>query len=191
MERVRIRSCARALLAAGVVVGAAAARAGAQQPQGLGAIAGRVTDRATGQPVESAQIRITGSTRGALTGDDGRYRIGGVPAGQVQLRAVRLGYTAGARTVTVTAGQTTTADFQMDAAATTIEAVTITATGETQLRRESGNSVATIRVDSLPLAPVNTFSDVLSSRTAGVTVQQSTGTTGGGSRIACRSPTTR
>jgi TonB-dependent starch-binding outer membrane protein SusC len=154
--------------------------------QGAGTISGTVTDRASRQPVADAQVIIIGSTRGARTNEAGTYRLGGVPAGRVALRVLRIGYEAQVETVTVAAGQTATADFQLGQTATRLDQVVISATGEQERRRETGNTVATIAVDSIPKTVVNDVSDLLSSRASGVVVTQVSGTTGGGSRIRIR-----
>src|SRR2546425_3034645 len=49
--------------------------------QGQGSIAGRVTDKATGQPLASVQVTISAGTRGALSNADGRFVIENVTAG--------------------------------------------------------------------------------------------------------------
>ena len=95
-----------------------------------GTIAGTVRDRATQQPITSAQVQVVGTTRGGLTGDQGTYRITGVPAGAYQVRVLRIGYQATVMPVTVTSGQSTTLDMTLGASAVTLEQVTVTATGE-------------------------------------------------------------
>lgn len=154
--------------------------------QATGTITGRVTDRATQQPIADAQILIVGSTRGARTNDAGQYRLVSVPTGSVSIRVIRLGYEADTRTITVNGGETVTADFALGATATRLDQVVVSATGESERRRESGNNVATINTDSIPKTVVNGVSDLLSSRAANVVVTQTSGTTGGGSRIRIR-----
>ncbi|MGH7719877.1 MAG: SusC/RagA family TonB-linked outer membrane protein [Gemmatimonadaceae bacterium] len=157
----------------------------AQQAQPA-VITGRVTDRATQQPVPNAQVVIVGTTRGTLTNDDGRYRIAGIPPGTVQVRALRIGYEAATQSVPVTAGGTATADFTLATAAINLDQVVVTATGETQRRRESGAITNTIDVDSLALAPISNFSQVLTGRAPGVNVTLGTGTIGAGNRVRIR-----
>ena len=154
--------------------------------QATGTIAGRVTDKATQQPIGDAQILIVGTTRGARTADNGQYRLAAVPTGAVRIRVIRLGYEAETRTVTVNGSETVTADFALGATATRLDQVVVSATGESELRRESGNNVATINTDSISKTVVNGVSDLLSSRAANVVVTQTSGTTGGGSRIRIR-----
>ena len=151
-----------------------------------GTITGRVIDRTNQQPVANAQVVIVGTTRGALSDEQGQYRLPTIPAGTVQVRALRIGYEAATQSVTVPASGNVTADFALAPSAVQIDRVVVTATGETQRRRESGVSTAVINADSLNLAPIQNFSNVLASRAAGVTVQQAGGTSGTGSRVRIR-----
>jgi protocatechuate 3,4-dioxygenase beta subunit len=78
------------------------------QPREFGAIAGTVTDSATGDPIEGAWVH-TYHRRHAVTNEDGEYLLDSLPAGDYIVMAGAEGY-EGARypdTVTVTAGQTT------------------------------------------------------------------------------------
>lgn len=178
MERTlrRILVAAAALTAPWVAAGA----------QATGTITGRVTDRASQAAISDAQVLVVGTARGARTNDAGQYRLAGVAPGQVRIRVIRLGYEAETRTVTVDPSGTATADFALGATATRLDQVTISATGESEVRRESGNNIATINTDSIPKTVVNGVSDLLSSRAANVIVTQTSGTTGGGSRIRIR-----
>ena len=154
--------------------------------QATGIIVGHVTDAATRRPVPSAQIFVVGAALGARTDATGTYRIGGVPAGSVTLRANLIGYESVTQQVVVAAGATTSADFVLRGAPSILSAVVTTASGTEERRRENGASVATVNADTLPKAAIQNFSEVLSGRTAGVTVAQSSGTTGGGARIRIR-----
>ena len=159
----------------------------AQAPAGQGGIiTGTVRDRATQQPVSSAQVSVVGTTRGALTSDQGTYRLAGVPAGSYQVRVLRIGYQASVLPVTVTAGQSTTLDVTLGATVVTLDQVTVTATGEQIRQRETGSSVATIAPAVEELAATSNFTDVLNSRAPGLYVQQSNGAAGTGSRIRVR-----
>jgi TonB-linked SusC/RagA family outer membrane protein len=154
--------------------------------QNTGTITGHVTDRQTQRPLAAVQIRLVGTTRGAQTDETGTYRIVNVPAGAVQLAAQRIGYGPQSRTVTVSSTGTTTADFAMAVAATTLDQVVVTATGQSERRRENGAATATLDSSQLNKAAISTFSDALSSRAPGVVVQTSAGETGAGSRIRIR-----
>jgi TonB-linked SusC/RagA family outer membrane protein len=62
----------------------------------------------------------------------------------------------------------------------------VTATGQTERKRQSGNSTASIDTSTVNLATVSNFSEVLSSRAPGVVVQAASGQTGASSRIRIR-----
>ena len=151
-----------------------------------GTITGRVTDRSTGAPIPDAQVIIVGTQRGTRTDDAGQYRLTNIPEGSARVRALRLGYEAGLATVNVTSDGTATADFTLQGTIARLDEVVVAATGESERRRETGNAVATINAEAVPKSAINNLSDLLSSRAPSVTVTQTSGTTGGGSRIRIR-----
>jgi TonB-linked SusC/RagA family outer membrane protein len=158
--------------------------AAAQTPQ-QGTITGRVTDAATGQPVSAAQVNVVGTTLGTQATQDGQYTIRGVNPGSVEVRALRVGFAEAKQTVTVTAGQTATANFAMRAVVTTLAPVVTTATGE-QRRVEVGNAIA--QVDAAKIVEtqaVSNVADVLVAKAPGVMVVPGT-QTGAGIRIRIR-----
>ena len=152
----------------------------------LGAISGRVIDRDTRQPIPSAQVVIVGTQVGSLTDERGEFRVARVTPGSTQLRAMRLGYQSAMQTVIVTAGGTATVEFVLGTAVVNLDQVVVTATGETQRKRESGAVTSTISVETIDLAPITNFSQVLTGRAPGVSVQLPSGTLGSGARIRIR-----
>ena len=179
MERVRRRI--RTLVSVVTLLPSGAAALWAQ-----GTIAGRVTDSGNSRPIADVQVRVEGTRAGSLTGADGRYTISDAPTGTVTVRAQRIGYSPMTRTVIVRARDTTTALFALAGVPTALDQIVVTATGETQRRRETPHVVASMRVDSMEKSAIGTFSQLLSSRVPGVTVQESGGTTGTGSRVRIR-----
>lgn len=151
-----------------------------------GSISGTITDRGTRQPVSDAAVGIIGTVMAARTGPDGRYRINGVPAGTHQVRATRLGYGAETRTVAVAAGQDVTTDFQLGQTAVQIDQVVVTATGEEQRKRESGNAVSTIATSPDKLTGTTTLQQLLTAQAPGLYINSPGGTTGSASRIRIR-----
>ncbi|MBX6330596.1 MAG: SusC/RagA family TonB-linked outer membrane protein [Gemmatimonadaceae bacterium] len=157
---------------------------GAQTPQ-QGRITGQVTDAGTRQPVAAAQINIVGTTIGVLTNDRGQYTIPGLRPGLYTVRVLRVGYSERRDTATVTAGQTTTLDLQLQAVATTLNPVVTTATGQ-QRRVEVGNAIG--QIDAAKAAEntgVANMGDLLVARTPGVTVFTPT-QVGAGTRVRIR-----
>jgi len=173
-----VAGCAATLLSVSV---------SAQAAGRLGTIQGKVTDAESGAPVVEAQLAIISLQRGVRTSEAGTYRFGGLAAGTYQLKAIRIGYEAKSVPVTVGAGETVTIDITIKKSVTTLDVQVVTATGETQRRREQGSNVSTINVaEDVPLAAQVNFSSVLASRTAGVNVTAGGGSTGTGSRIRIR-----
>src|SRR5438105_357511 len=154
--------------------------------QDAGTISGRVIDATSNAPVASAQVQVVGTTRGGVTGDDGRYRIAAIRPGQYQVRALRLGYQASSQTVDVTSGGTAEANFSLAPAAISLEQVVTTATGETERKREIGSAVSTLQPQPEQVASAQNVSQLLSGKVPGVDVQQAGGTVGTASRIRIR-----
>lgn len=181
MNTTRLRRlCGFALFAAFVSLAAPLA---AQQ----GSVAGRVTDKVSSQPIQGAQVLLSGTNLQAITNNEGRYRIDHVPPGQYQAQIRLIGYSMGQQPVTVTAGGAATLDIVMTAAAIPLEALVVSATGETQRVKELGNAVSTIAAAEVTTkAPVTDIADLLNSRSPGVQVITPGGTTGDGARIRIR-----
>lgn len=154
--------------------------------QETGVLEGRVTEVGSGNPVSDAAVTIVGTNRGVLTGPDGGFRLGSVRPGELSVRVSRLGYGAVTRPVSLTAGATARLDVQLSAAAVTLDEVVATATGESQRRRESGNTVNTVLPTPERLATSTTLPQLLEAQAPGVYINSPGGTTGSASRIRIR-----
>jgi TonB-dependent SusC/RagA subfamily outer membrane receptor len=154
--------------------------------QSSGTITGRVTESGSGQPVADANVVIVGTTRGARTDAEGRYRITDVPAGPAQVRALRIGYASTAQAVNVTPGVTNNADFALSSAAVSLDRVLVTAQGGEQRRVEVGNAVSNITLADVQKASIPNGASLLQGRAPGVTVIQNGGTTGTSARVRIR-----
>ena len=118
-----------------LLLGASApAVAYAQEP---GALSGRVT--LDGAPAADVSVFLVGTTRGAVTGDDGRYRISGIPAGSYTVAAQRIGAAARRVEITVAAGEQATLDVALVTAAAIMTPMTVSATRELR-RRDEGSA---------------------------------------------------
>jgi hypothetical protein len=150
------------------------------------AITGKVTD-VSGNPLTSVSVVIEGTALGALTREDGTYRIAGVQPGTRSVVARRVGYTPGRQSVNVTTGDVTV-NFQLATSAVSLEAVATTATGQ-QRQVELGNAVATVDVAlRAQTAPVKSIGDLLNAQATGVTVTPGT-QTGAATRVRIRAKT--
>ena len=175
-----VRRLAQAAFLGTLAIGSAVA----QTPQ-QGTITGRVTDAATGAPVSAAQVNIVGTNIGAQANVEGQFTLRGVTPGNLEIRVLRVGYAEVKQPVTVTAGQTATANVQMRAVVATLAPVVTTATGE-QRRVEVGNAIA--QVDAAKVVEtqaISNMADLLTARAPGVLVVPGT-QTGAGVRVRIR-----
>ena len=152
-----------------------------------GSITGRVTAARTGEPIAGASILIDGTQLGAIADTSGVYRVNGIPAGAHTVLARRIGYLPSRRSATVTDGGVVTVDFTLEPTATDLQAVVVTGTAGNQTRVAQSAVIASIdATDIVSKAPVNTVSDLLTSRVPGITITQGSGTVGAASRINIR-----
>ena len=176
-------SRARALLAVALLFAFRPVAARAQRPD---TVAGTVTDVRTGSGIAGVNVSSEDRSFGATTDTRGRYTIAGLPAGAYTLTARRLGYTPLAVPVTVRAGTRQTVDFALTAVATNMSDVVTTASGDQQ-RVELGSSIGTIKADSVVgTTLIRDLSDLLTARTPGVVVSNTSGDVGAPSRIRIR-----
>ncbi|MEP7002109.1 MAG: carboxypeptidase regulatory-like domain-containing protein, partial [bacterium] len=157
-----------------------------------GRITGQVTDTVGGRPLEGVAITVVDdgnrTLAGARTDGAGRYTLGVVTPGSVQLHARMLGYAAKDRTITVSAGQSVTADFALSQRSVQLDQVVITGTGGAVERRAVGNVIESINVsDVLKNSAPRSIEQVIGGRTPGVVVLPATGQVGTGAQIRVRS----
>lgn len=150
-----------------------------------GSVLVRVTEAGSGRAVDQAQVGVSGTLIGGITGADGRVVLRGVPTGTQTVRVLRVGYSEQRQTVEVSATQQATVDITLTQVPFNLTPVVTTATGM-ELRREVGNTVAAINVaKTVEAAPISTVADVLAARTSNLVI--TTGTqTGAGSRTRIR-----
>src|SRR5450759_4084485 len=154
--------------------------------QGTGIIRGRISDAATGAPLAGVQVRVDGTTVGALTNTDGTYTITGAPAGSRFLSTRRLGYAPQRVAVTVPATGDATQDFALGKVATTLNDVVVTALGQTTQQRALGTAQQSVRGEAIAQTQRENFVNALQGRIAGVDVTSSSGVPGASSSITIR-----
>jgi TonB-dependent starch-binding outer membrane protein SusC len=170
------------------MLAAPAARLAAQQPAQVGAsIVGRVADARTQQGVAGVSVVVSGTRLGAITGDDGRFRINGAPAGARTLTFRRLGYASVQQSVTVGEAGQVTANVELQVAATPLDEVIVTGTAGGEQRRSIGNAVVTIdAADAMSKSASQSVSSLIGARAPGVIIAPSTGRLGAGPSIQIR-----
>jgi hypothetical protein len=81
-------------------------------PIRFGQVRGRVVDSATGAPVASAMVAISGQQR-AVTDRDGSYSLAALPPGSYQVSISKVGFVEKRTAFNIRAGETTNADFRL------------------------------------------------------------------------------
>jgi TonB-dependent starch-binding outer membrane protein SusC len=155
------------------------------QAQARGAISGRVVDSTSQLPMQSVQVTIEGTQRGAVTRVDGGFLITDLPAGSARLRVARIGYKPQVRDVAVVPGQTANVRFVMSAVAANLGAVVVTGYGSQRKEAVTG-SVVTIDADQANVGVIANPTALLTARSPGVDVVQNSGEPGAGAQIRIR-----
>jgi TonB-linked SusC/RagA family outer membrane protein len=179
-------SCARSLY--GLVIAAAllVAGTGSAAAQATGAIQGRVLEAGTQRPISGAQVTLVGTTRAAPTNAAGEFLMPGVRTGEQRVRVEFIGYTTTEQTVRVVSGQTARVTLQLSVDAIGLDAVVVTALGQTVARRELGTSQQTVRGAEIAETQRENFVNALQGRIAGVEVTSTSGVPGASSSITIR-----
>ena len=152
-----------------------AGRASAQQKT----VTGRVTDE-QGSPQPSVSVVIRGTTTGTSTNAQGTYSIR-VAEGQV-LQFRFIGTVAVSRLV----GADNTINVQLRRTPTTLDAVVVTALGQTTEQRALGTAQQTVQGSDIAGTQRENFINSLQGRVAGVNVTSTSGTPGASTSIVIR-----
>lgn len=137
--------------------------------QDTAVIEGTVTD-VEGRPLPGANVRIAGTQQGVSTDADGAYRILAVEPGTQTVVASFIGYETTQETITLTAGETRTIDFRLQASAVALEDVVVTALGIDRERRSLGYAVEDVSGAELAEAGEVNVMNSLAGKVAGVNV---------------------
>jgi TonB-linked SusC/RagA family outer membrane protein len=155
--------------------------------QGTGTIRGRVIEAGSQRPITDAQVSIVGTQVGAITNAAGDYVIANAPVGAQQVRVRRIGFQANTQAVTVNSGASSSANFTLTAAAAQLDQVVVTGTGGATTRRTVGNAITTINAAELTQEnSISNVSEILQSKTPGVTILPGSGTPGTSGEIRIR-----
>ncbi len=136
--------------------------------------------RDVGIPLSGASIVIKGTGQGTQANNSGDYSIR-VQVGQV-LQFRLIGYLPQERTV----GAGNVINVQLEKAAANLDAVVVTALGQTAVQRSLGTSQQTVQGSDVAKTGRENFINALQGRVAGVEVTSSSGVPGASSSITIR-----
>lgn len=154
--------------------------------QATGTVAGRVVDAASLRPLSDAQVVIPGSGLGALSNAQGAFIILNVPAGEITVQAVILGYATQEQTVTVRAGQVANLEFSLGQDAIALDEIVVTGLGKETERRRLSTSLDVISSEEISQVPVTTVDQLLQGRVAGASINAQSSQPGTASLINFR-----
>lgn len=118
---------------------------GALAPRALGAqsssaiLAGRIT--LDGSPASDVAVFLAGTTRGTVTGEDGRYQIAGIAPGSYVVVAQRIGAATQRLPLTIGDAEHATLDVALVTATTLLTPMTVSATRELRRRDEASATI--------------------------------------------------
>lgn len=146
-------------------------------------ITGRVTSAQDGQTLPGVNVVVKGTTTGATTNANGNYSIV-VPGPGAVLVLTSIGLNS----QEVPVNNRTVVNVQMQEAINELTQVVVTGYNTTQ-RKDITGSIASVSPDRFKNIPVTGVDQALQGQAAGVLVQQSSGTPGGGLMVRIRGNT--
>src|SRR5882762_9332241 len=152
-----------------------AARASAQQKT----VSGKITSE-QGSPLPDVSIVVKGTGTRTTTDGQGNFSIRAEPGQVLQFRSI------GTAPVERTVGAADVIDLQLRRVATSLDAVVVTALGQTANQRSLCTSQQTVRCDDIAQSQRDNFVNALQGRIAGVDVTSSSGVPGASSSITIR-----
>lgn len=156
--------------------------------QSTGTIEGQIVGERTQQPLTGVQVSVEGHGLGALTGQDGRYSIGNVPAGEQQVRVQRIGFATVTRSVTVSAGGVATLDLALSERAVDLEGLVVTGQGSEISRRRLSTNIDVISAEEIQGSPMGRLDQLLQASLPSVQVRLTSGQPGSTSHMRGRGP---
>jgi TonB-linked SusC/RagA family outer membrane protein len=153
-----------------------AAQAFAQQPK---TVTGKVTSDA-GQPLPGVSVIVRGADSRAITNPNGDYSIRAAVGQVLQYRLI--GYGPVERTV----GEANAISVTLEKSATNLDALVVTALGQTAVKRSLGTAQQTVTGPDIAQTGRENFINALQGRVAGVEVTSSSGVPGASTSITIR-----
>ncbi len=155
--------------------------------QNKGEIHGIITEASTGEAIISANVMITGTTRGTVSNIVGDYRIDQITPGAYTIDVKILGYKNAKKSVVVASGAVTELNFTLQQDILQTDEVIITGTaGLPTSKLRLGNAISVISEKELAMAPVRTVTQLFDARTSGIQIWNSSGLAGTTAQIQLR-----
>ena len=157
--------------------------------QATGSLAGQVVEARTGEPMPGVNIIITELNRGAASDLDGNYTIPGLPPGTYDIVSRFIGFKDRNLTVTISAGQETTLNFQLEEDLLQLDEVVVTGQAASTEKRKLAANVEVLNVRDIEEAPVTSVDQLLQGRVSGSSVRLQSAQPGQGALVNFRGVT--
>jgi TonB-linked SusC/RagA family outer membrane protein len=155
-----------------------------------GSLTGTVTDGASNQPIAAVQIAVQGTTRGATSGEAGRYTVANLSPGTYTITFRRVGYTPVSRDgVIIRAGQPTTLDVALTVSVLRLQSMVVTASSDPIEGVKAPFSVGRVTSEDIKSVPTtNSAAAAIQGKVAGVNIIRGSGQPGDGVGVQLRTP---
>ncbi len=150
-----------------------------------GSLSGTVSDSETNELLVGVNVVIPELNLGVATDPNGEYEFSDVPAGEYTLEARYIGYNLYQQDITVTDGEETVVDIELNESTLELDDVVVTAFGVERDRRAIGYSIQDVSSDQIARSGGGNVLDALQGQVSGVQVSTGAGA-GKGSQIFIR-----
>jgi TonB-linked SusC/RagA family outer membrane protein len=147
-------------------------------------VTGRVTDKASGNPIGGSIVSVVGTLTTSTTSDDGRFALS-APAGATQLSVRRIGYK---RQLATIPDQGDVA-IALEKDVLKLEEVVVTGTATTMERAHAATATQVIASEEVSRAPALDLTNALQGKVVGARISMNSGAPGGGGQIQIRGVT--
>ncbi len=149
-------------------------------------VTGHIVNATDRNPVQTAQVIVTGTTIGGVTNDSGRFTIT-LPADAKSLTVRRIGFLG--KVVPVSAGQTEYT-IALDRDVLRLEAEVVTGVATTVSTKSAANDVAVVSAAAVNEVPAPTIENAIQGQVPGAVISQNNGgAPGGGMQVQIRGVT--
>lgn len=150
-------------------------------------VSGIITDKNTKEPLPGANVIISGTQTGTVTGIDGDYSLQ-LNQGNYVLEASFIGYEPLKQSVQLSPGQNLKINFTLSPSALQLEEYVVVGYGVQQKSVVTG-AISSVKGSDLKNMPITRIEQALQGRTSGITIAASSGQPGAGSTVRVRGTT--
>lgn len=125
-----------------------------------GVLRGTVRDT-RGTPIRAAIVGVPNTTLFTQTDPNGRYRLAPLPVGAVRVRVAAIGYVPAAGTITVSPGDSTAADFALEASPLELPPLDVVSAKVARFGDRPATSVVQVSEREIDRRAVNTVDEAI------------------------------